>query len=143
MFSVDAVNWIVEAFQVHQLSLDILEAVLMFDCVNRAGQILDVVQVFLNLSIFVLSVDFIDRIRHVFQVMYFPLYVLEDVRALFNVEHRSNQIHNILHFFLHLIEVVVVINILPHWEVHLLESVKALEDLLKVVSPVNFVNRVV
>jgi len=115
----------------------------MFDRIYWPCQILDVIQVLLNFSIFVVSVDVIDGICHVFQVMYLPLNVLEDVRALFNIEHRSNQVHHILHLLLHFIELVTIVNIFPHREVHLLQSVKSLEDLLKVMRPVNLVYWVV
>jgi len=115
----------------------------MFDRIYWPCQVLDVIQVLLNFCIFVVSVDMIDRICHVFQVMYLTLNVLEDVRALFDVKHRSNQVHHILHLPLYFIELVTVVNILPHWEVHLLERVKSLEDLFKVMRPINLVNRVV
>jgi len=115
----------------------------MFDRIYWPCQILDVIQVLLNFSIFVVSLNVIDGICHVFQVMYLPFNVLEDVGALFNIENRSNQIHHIFHLFLYFIELVTVINIFPHWEVHLLQSVKSLEDLLKVMRPINLVHRVV
>jgi hypothetical protein len=42
---VDAVHWIVQRFQVCQLSLNVLEAVLVLNCVNRPCQIFYVLHV--------------------------------------------------------------------------------------------------
>jgi len=115
----------------------------MFDRIYWSCQILYVIQVLLNFSIFVVSLDVIDGICHVFQVMNLPFDVLEDVRALFNIENRSNQVHHILHLFLYFIELVTVVNIFPHREVHLLQRVKSLQDLLEVMRPIDLVHRVV
>jgi len=88
------------------------------------------------------SVNVENRIVKVLQIRNLPFNVHEGVLVLHRV-YWTGQILQSLNFSLNLVEVVPVVNILPDWEVHLLESVEAFEDLSILMLSVNVKDRII
>merc|ERR1719462_763392 len=142
MFSVNAVHWIIQGLQVSYLSFYIHEGMLMFNSVNGSGKIFDVIKILLYLVELMTSVNVENRIVKVLQICNLPFNVHEDVLVLHRV-YWTGQILQCLNFSLDLVEVVPVVNILPDWEVHLLEGVEALHDFVVLVFSLNLVHGIV
>jgi len=142
MLPVDAVHWIVQGLEVCYLSFHIHEGMLMLHSVNRACKIFDVVQVLLDLLELMTPIDIQNRVVKILEVCYLP-FNIHECMLMFNSVNGTCKILQTLHFLFDFIEVVSVVNILPDREVHLLESVKALQDFTVLVFSINLVNRIV
>jgi len=142
MLSINAVYWIVKGLEVSNLSFHIHEGMLVFNSVNGSGKIFDVIKILLYLVELMTSVNVENRIVKVLQIRNLPFNVHEGVLVLHRV-YWTGQILQSLNFSLNLVEVVPVVNILPDWEVHLLESVEALHDFAVLVFSVNLVHGIV
>jgi len=142
MLPVDAVHWIVQGLEVCYLSFHIHEGMLMLHSVNRACKIFDVVQVLLDLLELMTPIDIQNWVVKILEVCYLPFHIHECM-LMFDSVNGTSKILKTLYFSFNFIEVVSVVNILPDWEIHLLEGVKALQDFTELMLTVYVKDRIV
>jgi len=142
MLSIDAVHWIVQGLEISYLPFHIHEGMLMFHSVNRACKVFDVIQVLLDLIELMTPVDIQNRVIKILKICNFSLNVHERMLVLNSVD-GARKVFDVIKVLLDLIELMSVVHIFSHREVHLLQSVKALQDLTILVLTVYMKNRII
>ena len=126
MHVVNTVDWTLESFQICDDVVNLRELVLVFNCIYRAGKILDIIQVLLDFIVFMLPVNGIHRVCHVFEFNDSPGNVFKCMLSGLNIKDRANKVFKGVHFFINFIELMFIINTFSDREVHLLKSINTL-----------------